>query len=121
MVSMKSPLAGTPYSNIGRKRCKASGVGNDPGDIRRTIMLIVVGSRNRKKLEEIIEIIGDLQSEGLEFADLSPYPQAPEVVEDGTTFEANSRKKASELARTLNEWVMAHASALVLPPLHTPP
>ena len=61
-------------------------------------MLIVLGSRNPKKLEEIVEILGDFQAEGLEFADLTRFPQAPEVVEDGSTFEANARKKASELA-----------------------
>lgn len=84
-------------------------------------MLIVVGSRNRKKLEEIIEIIGDLQSEGLEFADLSQYPQAPEVVEDGTTFEENARKKAGELSKVLNQWVLGEDSGLVVPALHGRP
>ena len=58
-------------------------------------MLMVLGSRNPKKLKEIIEILGDLQAEGLEFADLTRFPQAPEVVEDGSSFEANARKKAS--------------------------
>ena len=84
-------------------------------------MLIVLGSRNPKKLKEIIEILGDLQAEGLEFADLTRFPQAPEVVEDGSSFEANARKKASELAIALGQWVLGEDSGLVVPALHGRP
>src|SRR5207245_6979087 len=84
-------------------------------------MLIVLGSRNPKKLEEIVEILGDFQAEGLEFADLTRFPQAPEVVEDGSTFEANARKKASELAMALSQWVLGEDSGLVVPALHGRP
>lgn len=75
---------------------------------------IVLGTRNRKKREEIVEILSDL---GLEFADLSEYPQAVEVVEDRDTFEGNARKKASEQALALKEWVLAEDSGLVVPAL----
>jgi XTP/dITP diphosphohydrolase len=84
-------------------------------------MLIVLGTRNLKKTEEIVEILGDLQTEGLEFADLRRYPQAPEVVEDGPTFEANARKKAIELAVALSQWVLGEDSGLVVPALHGRP
>jgi XTP/dITP diphosphohydrolase len=84
-------------------------------------MLIVLGTRNPKKLQEILEILGDLQTEGLEFADLTRFPQAPEVVEDGSTFEANARKKASELAKALGQWVLGEDSGLVVPALHGRP
>src|SRR5262249_4777210 len=84
-------------------------------------MLILLGTRNPKKMEEIVEIIDDLKSEGLEFADLNPFPQAPDVVEDGSTFEANARKKASELAVALNQWVLGEDSGLVVPALHGRP
>jgi XTP/dITP diphosphohydrolase len=57
--------------------------------------LLVLGTRNRKKGQEIREILDGL---GIEFADLSRWPDLPEVVEDGDTFEANARKKATELA-----------------------
>jgi XTP/dITP diphosphohydrolase len=80
--------------------------------------LLVVGTRNRKKLEEIREILGDL---GMELRDLSGYPDAPEVVEDGTTFEANARKKAAELARHLGQWVLGEDSGLVVPALNGRP
>ena len=57
--------------------------------------LLVVGMRNPKKREEILEILGEC---GVELRDLTHYPDAPEVVEDGKTFEENARKKAVELA-----------------------
>lgn len=76
--------------------------------------VLVLGTRNRKKCQEIIEILGDLP---IELRDLTHYPQAPEVVEDSETFEANARKKATELARSLGEWVLGEDSGLVVPAL----
>ena len=52
--------------------------------------LLVVGTRNPKKREEILEILGD---SGVELRDLTHYPDAPEVVEDGKTFEENAAEK----------------------------
>lgn len=80
--------------------------------------LLVVGTRNRKKLEEIREILGDL---ALDLRDLSAWPDLPEVVEDGKTFEDNARKKASEVARQVHRWVLAEDSGLVVPGLHGRP
>jgi XTP/dITP diphosphohydrolase len=80
--------------------------------------LLVLGTRNRKKREEIVEILADL---GLEFGDLNQWPELPEVVEDGTTFEANARKKASETAQRLGHWVLGEDSGLVVPGLNGRP
>jgi XTP/dITP diphosphohydrolase len=80
--------------------------------------VLVLGTRNRKKRQEIVEILGDL---GLELRDLMSYPDAPEVVEDGATFEANARKKASELAVHLRQWVLGEDSGLVVPALQGRP
>src|SRR5438477_8786393 len=80
--------------------------------------LLVVGSRNLKKRQEIAEILGDL---GLEIRDLSGWPDVPEVIEDGATFEENARKKASELARHLHQWVLGEDSGLVVPALNGRP
>lgn len=80
--------------------------------------LLVIGSRNRKKREEIIEILGDL---GLDLHDLTSWPDAPEVVEDGSTFADNARKKAVELARHLGQWVLGEDSGLVVPALNGRP
>jgi XTP/dITP diphosphohydrolase len=80
--------------------------------------LLVVGSRNPKKRAEILEILGDL---GIDLRDLTGWPDAPEVVEDGTTFEENARKKAAELARYLKQWVLGEDSGLVVPGLNGRP
>lgn len=76
--------------------------------------LLVVGTRNPKKGAEILEILGDLS---LDLRDLTSWPNVPEVVEDGTTFEENARKKAVELALHLRHWVLAEDSGLVVPAL----
>jgi len=81
-------------------------------------MLLVLGTRNRKKREEIVEILGDLP---LELGDLTQWPDAPEVVEDGTTFEENARKKATEVALALRQWVLGEDSGLVVPALNGRP
>jgi XTP/dITP diphosphohydrolase len=80
--------------------------------------VLVVGSRNRKKREEIVEILGELP---LDIRDLTQWPDAPEVVEDGMTFEENARKKASELATHLHQWVLGEDSGLVVPALNGRP
>lgn len=77
-------------------------------------MVLVVGTRNAKKRGEIIEILSGLP---LEVRDLTHYADAPEVEEDGDTFEANARKKAVELARALGQWVLGEDSGLVVPAL----
>src|SRR2546425_1803806 len=76
--------------------------------------ILVLGTRNQKKCQEIVEILGDL---GLELRDLTHFPQAPAVAEDGDTFEANAKKKASELAKALGHWVLGEDSGLVIPAL----
>jgi XTP/dITP diphosphohydrolase len=81
-------------------------------------LLVVLGTRNRKKREEIVEILGDLP---LQFGDLSQWPGLPDVVEDGATFEANARKKAVEVARAVRHWVLAEDSGLVVPALNGRP
>jgi XTP/dITP diphosphohydrolase len=81
-------------------------------------MLLVLGTRNAKKRQEIVEILGDC---GWELRDLTHYPDAPEVDEDGKTFEDNARKKAVELARALGQWVLGEDSGLVVPALNGRP
>jgi XTP/dITP diphosphohydrolase len=79
---------------------------------------LVVGTRNRKKREELMEILG---GDGLELLDLTQFPDAPEVEEDGDTFEANARKKAVVLSRHLKQWVLGEDSGLVVPGLNGRP
>jgi XTP/dITP diphosphohydrolase len=80
--------------------------------------VLIVGTRNAKKRAELLDLLGDL---ALDVRDLRQYPDAPEVVEDGATFEANARKKATETARALGQWVLAEDSGLVVPVLHGRP
>jgi XTP/dITP diphosphohydrolase len=79
---------------------------------------LVLGTRNVKKRKEIEEILGVL---GIPLQDLSAYPDAPEVVEDGDTFEANARKKASQTAQAIGQWVLGEDSGLVVPALNGRP
>jgi len=80
--------------------------------------VLVLGTRNQKKRKEIAEIMSDL---GIELKDLSAFPEAPEVEENGATFEANARKKAEELAKRLHHWVLGEDSGLVVPALNGRP
>src|SRR5262249_30084025 len=59
-------------------------------------------------------ILSDL---GVELRDLTNYPDAPEVEEDGDTFEDNARKKAVVLSKALGEWVLGEDSGLCVPAL----
>jgi XTP/dITP diphosphohydrolase len=77
-------------------------------------MRLVLGTRNVKKRGELVEILSDL---GVEIRDLTSYPDAPEVEEDGVKFEDNARKKAVVLAKALNEWVLGEDSGLCVPAL----
>ena len=79
---------------------------------------LVVGTRNPKKREEILEILADLS---IDLRDLTAFPDAPEVEETGKTFADNARKKASELAVALNHWVLGEDSGLVVPGLQGRP
>jgi XTP/dITP diphosphohydrolase len=80
--------------------------------------MLVLGTRNEKKKEEIVTI---LEGTGLEFGDLTQWPDVPEVVEDGATFQDNAEKKAKELARAIGHWVLAEDSGLVVPALKGQP
>ena len=79
---------------------------------------LVLGSRNKKKLRELVELLGDIVPD---LTDLSPYPAAPDVDETGTTFEANARLKATHLAVALDEWVLGEDSGLCVPALNGEP
>src|SRR5215207_3768434 len=75
---------------------------------------LVLGSRNKKKLKEMVALLGDLP---LELTDLTPYPDAPEVDETADTFVGNATLKATQLAPVLGEWVIGEDSGLVVPAL----
>lgn len=80
--------------------------------------ILVVGTRNAKKRQEIIVALSGWPVDVL---DLTSFPSAPEVVEDRDTFEGNAAKKASELAVALGQWVLGEDSGLVVPALKGAP
>jgi XTP/dITP diphosphohydrolase len=56
---------------------------------------LVLATRNRHKVEELAALLGDL---GITIRTLDEFPDAPDVVEDGDTCEANAIKKARAIA-----------------------
>jgi XTP/dITP diphosphohydrolase len=72
-------------------------------------MDIVVATRNRKKVQEIKRI-----TEGMTISilTLDDFPECPEVVEDGTTFEENAIKKAVTVAKYAGKPALADDSGL---------
>ena len=56
---------------------------------------LVLATRNRHKGEELAALLGDL---GITIRTLDEFPDAPEVIEDGNTCEANAVKKARAIA-----------------------
>jgi XTP/dITP diphosphohydrolase len=72
---------------------------------------LVIGTHNRKKGIELAELLAPL---GFTVITLDDLPNAIEVVEDGDTFEANARLKASQQALHLGRWVLADDSGLAV-------
>jgi XTP/dITP diphosphohydrolase len=70
---------------------------------------IVLASRNKGKLKELKMLLSDLR---WEVCSLLDYSGVPEVEEDGVTFIENAIKKATTVARYLNEWTVADDSGL---------
>jgi XTP/dITP diphosphohydrolase len=73
--------------------------------------VIVLGTRNRKKLGELVEL---LEPHGFELKTLAEFPEAIEVEESGDSFAANATLKAELQARRLGQWVLGEDSGLVV-------
>lgn len=79
---------------------------------------LVLGTRNAKKADELVELLSSLR---LAVMTLVDFPDAPAVDEDGASFAENAQKKACELAKALGQWVLGEDSGLVVPALgHRP-
>jgi XTP/dITP diphosphohydrolase len=72
-------------------------------------MELLLATRNPHKVREIAAI---LHPTGLRIVAADAFPDLPEVVEDGATFEANASKKAAMLARAAGLWTLADDSGL---------
>ena len=73
--------------------------------------VLVLATRNRKKLAEVADLLARFGVRGEEVQDVSAFDAGgglerfgpvPEVEEDGATFAANAAKKATETARFLS-------------------
>ena len=73
-------------------------------------MKLVLATRNQDKVREIGKILKI--EDGIELLSLHNYPDAPDVVEDGKTYEENAIKKASELAEYTGHLTIADDSGL---------
>jgi XTP/dITP diphosphohydrolase len=73
--------------------------------------ILVLGSRNRKKLGELAEL---LEPHGFVLKTLADFPEAVEVEETGDTFAANARLKATVQAQHLGQWILGEDSGLAV-------
>ncbi len=76
---------------------------------------LIVATSNPGKLREMAEYLTGLDWE------LQLKPQELEIAETGTTFLANARLKASEVAKALGEWAIADDSGLAVDALNGEP
>jgi XTP/dITP diphosphohydrolase len=81
-------------------------------------MHLVLATRNPHKIQEIRAILG---RPGVELIGADAFPDAPDVEEDGDTFEANAVKKAVALARVTGLWALADDSGLAVEALDGAP
>ena len=70
---------------------------------------VVLATRNKHKLREILELLPGLK---LELKTLDDFPGAPDVVEDGETLEENAVKKAKSAALFCRLWAIADDTGL---------
>ncbi len=79
---------------------------------------LVVATTNQGKLREIRGLLADLN---VNVTSLADYPDAPEVIEDGDTFEANALKKAVTIAAYTQKLTMGEDSGLEVEALDNAP
>jgi XTP/dITP diphosphohydrolase len=73
------------------------------------LLELVVATKNKKKLEEIREILSDMP---VTISSLADYSQAPRIIENGKTFRANAIKKAQRTGQALRKLTLGEDSGL---------
>ncbi|MGL5089112.1 MAG: XTP/dITP diphosphatase [Fusobacteriaceae bacterium] len=81
-------------------------------------MKIFLATGNKKKIDEISKI---LESSKFEILSIKDGIDIPEVIEDGDTFEENSKKKALEIAKFTNMITISDDSGLCVEALNEAP
>jgi len=70
---------------------------------------LVVATKNKKKLEEVKEILRDLN---LKITSLADYDKPPRIIENGKTFKENAIKKAVKIAHFTKKLTLGEDSGL---------
>ena len=73
--------------------------------------VLVLATRNRKKEQELKDLLGD---SGWEVRSLVEMPGVPEIIEDGQTFLDNARKKAIHVSLATHCMALADDSGLAV-------
>ncbi|NWF53721.1 MAG: XTP/dITP diphosphatase [Syntrophaceae bacterium] len=81
-------------------------------------MEVVIATRNPGKLREIDALLAPL---GLRILSLANFPEIPEIIEDGRTFEENAAKKAVAVAAHTGRIAIADDSGLTVDALQGRP
>lgn len=79
---------------------------------------LLVATKNKKKLQEIRELLADLD---IKVTSLADYPDAPAIEEDGRTFAQNALKKAATIALYTKKLTMGEDSGLEVKTLKNKP
>lgn len=74
-------------------------------------MKLVLATRNKGKIHEMVELLG---RQGLTILSLADYPEVGDIIEDGSTFAENAIKKARHVAESTGEVALADDSGLVV-------
>jgi len=82
------------------------------------VPLVVLATRNQDK---VVEIRAALASIPLQIISIVDFPEAPEVIEDGETLEANAIKKALTIHRYTNLPTIADDTGLMVDALNGAP
>jgi XTP/dITP diphosphohydrolase len=80
--------------------------------------MLIIGTANRKKGQELADLFQPL---GVELKTLADFPGVVPVPENGETFAANAVLKAVGYARQLHRWVLADDSGLLVDALNGEP
>ncbi len=72
-------------------------------------MKLIVATKNKKKLEEIEEILKGFK---LKISSLADYSSSPRIIENGKTFQTNAIKKARIVALFTGELTLGEDSGL---------
>jgi XTP/dITP diphosphohydrolase len=81
--------------------------------------VLVLATHNRKKRDEMVDLIAPpweptSRLKHLDARTLEAYTGAAQIIEDAPDFAGNARKKASETALALQQWVVADDSGLAV-------